>query len=107
MNENLRIHNIPEPVTNIEDGEKRVLKIAVALKISLSSSEIQRAHRLSKKKMNMKPRPIIVRFQFHKKRYEFLYRIANLKHLEEFNNAFISDDLIPNRAKLLRYLKEE
>ena len=105
--ENLRIHNIPEPLTNIEDGEEKVLKLAEALKINLSSIEIQRAHRLGKKKTNMKPRPIIVRFQSYKKRSEFLYRKSNLKNHEEFHSAFISEDLTPTRAKLLRYLKEE
>ena len=105
--EKLKIHNIPEPLTNIEDGEEKVLKLAEALKINLSSIEIQRAHRLGKKKMNMKPRPIIVRFQSYKKRSEFLYRKSNLKNHEEFHNAFISEDLTPTRAKLLRYLKEE
>ena len=66
--ENLRIHNIPEPLTNIEDGEEKVLKLAEALKINLSSIEIQRVHRLGKQKMNMKPCPIIVRFQSYKKK---------------------------------------
>ena len=68
----LRIHNILEPVSNIEGEEKNVLKIAEALKINLSNIEIQRAHRLGKKKMNnMKPYSIIVRFQSFKKKTNF------------------------------------
>ena len=105
--ENIQIHNIPETLSNKDDGEEKVLKIANELNIDLTNADIQRAHRLGTKKRNGKPRPIIIRFQSFKKRNEFLFRKSGLKSNNEFKYVFIAEDLTPIRAKLLRYLKNE
>ena len=65
--ENLRIHYVPENKENIDDGEEVILKVAKCLDVNLQSSDIQRAHRLGKKRLNSeKPRSIILRFVSYK-----------------------------------------
>ena len=108
--ENLRLHNIPETGANRDDGENEILKVANALNIELTNFDIQRAHRLGRKRINAspdKPRPIIVRFQSYKKRNQFLQAKGNLKKTEQYKNVFISEDLTPLRAKLLHFIKHE
>lgn len=108
--ENLRLHNIPESEVNKDDGESQVIEIAKALNVKLNSSDIQRAHRLGRKKSGInpgKPRPIIVRFHAYKKRNELLHAKINLKKTEKYKNVFIYEHLTPLRSKLLRYCKQE
>ena len=106
--ENLRIHGISESKNNQDDGEEIVLKIAKSLNVDLQPCEIQRAHRLGKKTINniSKPRPIIVRFTFHKKRNKILFAKSHLKKIQEFSQVFISEDLTSLRSKLLQYIKK-
>ena len=105
--ENLRIHNVPENKETIDDREK-ILKVAKCLNVNLQSSDIQRAHRLGKKRLNSeKPRFIIVRFVSYKKRNEILFAKSKLKNSQEFSNAFISEDLTPLKSKLQQYVKKE
>jgi len=100
--ENLRLHNIPESEGNRDDGETKLIEVANALNISLNASDIQRVHRLGKKRTNAtKSRSIIVRFQSYKKRNEFLRAKKNLKKTENFKTVFIAEDLTPLRAKLI------
>ena len=106
--ENLRIYNIPESDSNRDDGESQMINVAKALNVRLDQNDIQRAHRLGKKKRNAnKPRPIIIRFQSHKKRNEILRAKSALKANDAFKETFISEDLTPLRAKLLHYVKQE
>jgi len=48
--ENVRIFGIPEDYTVEGDGKKQLLKLAGELNISLQEKDIQRVHRLGKKK---------------------------------------------------------
>ena len=106
--ENLRLHNILEVPGNKDDGETEIIKVAKELNVKLESKDIQRAHRLGKKKPSAeKPRPIIVRFTSYKKRNEIIHAKRNLKKSEAYKNSFISEDLTPLRAKLLNYCKNE
>ena len=106
--ENLRIHNIPENKETIDDGEEIILKVAKCLNVNLQSSDIQRAHRLGEKRFNLeKSRSIIVRFVSYKKRNKILFAKSKLKNSQEFSKAFISEDLIPLRSKLMQYVKKE
>ena len=68
----------------------------------MNKADIQRAHRLGKRRRNGKSRPVIVRFQSFKKRNEFRRGRSNLKNTDK---SFIAGDLTPIRAKLLRYMK--
>ena len=107
--ENSRIHGIQESLNNKDNGEDIVLNIAKILGIELNGNDIQRAHRLGKKKKSLtaKPRPVIARFVFYKKKSEFLYAKKKLKEDAIYKSAFITEGLTPLRAKLLRYVKEE
>ena len=69
-------------------GETSLLKIATAPQIDLEPKDIQRVHRLGKRKYlpTAKPRPIIARFISYKKRNQFLYSKSKLKETDEFNN---------------------
>ena len=109
--ENIRVHAVPEQLDNHDDGEKIAFEMAQALHINLKDCDIQRAHRLGakKKSLNAKPRPIIVRFTSYKKRNEVLFAKKELKDMNSgsLKSAYITEDLTPLRAKLLRYIKEE
>jgi len=78
--ENIRIHGVLESKKNKDDGEAVLLDIATALDIEIYGEDIQRAHRLGKKKKNFtaKPRPTISRFVSYKKRNEFLFAKSKL-----------------------------
>ena len=103
--ENLRIYGIPESNENIDDdGEQIVHDIAKLLNVDLDNWDIQRAHRLGRKRSN-KPRPIIVRFLSFKKRNEILNSKSKLKNNQVYPSAFITEDLTPLRSKLLYYVK--
>ena len=71
--------------------------------------DIQPAHRLGKKTNNIerKPRPVIAQFVSFKKKNEILFAKSKLKNSAEFQNVFISEDLIPLQFKLLQYVKKE
>ena len=107
--ENIRIYGVPEDNSNKDDGEKKLFEIANALNINLNENDLQRVHRIGKKKNSSgtKPRSIIARFSSYKKRNEFLYSKSKLKQSEEYQNAFIAEDLTSLRSKLLRYVKNE
>ena len=70
--ENIRIYGIPESNShnNRDDDETSLLKIATAVQIDLEPKDIQRVHRLGKRKYSTsaKPRPIIARFVSYKKK---------------------------------------
>ena len=92
--ENLRLHNVPDSLTNGDNAEAEAIKIANAINISLNKAGNQRAHCLDKR--NGKSCPIIVRFQSYKKRNDFLQDRLNLKNTDEFKQVFITKDLDPN-----------
>ena len=74
--ENIRIHGVAEKLnSNKDDGEEVVANIAAELGIDINECDIQRAHRLGKKKNSPggKPRQIIARFISYKKRNELLH----------------------------------
>ena len=85
------------------------MKIASALQIDLETKDIQRVHRLGKRKYSptANPRPIIARFISYKKRNQFLYSKSKPKETGEFNNAYIAEDLTTLRSKLFNYMKNE
>ena len=103
--ENLRIYNVSETNSNIDD-EEMALHIAKEMNISLTDMEVQRAHRLSQKR-NGKSRPIIVKFMCYKKRSQFISSKKKLKDSARFSNVYVAEDLASLRAKLLRYVKNE
>ena len=104
---NIQIHNASEMRSNKDDEEEKVLMSAKELNISVNYADIQRAYRLGKKKINGKPRPIIIRFQPFKKCSKFLLRKSDLKSSNEFKNIFVAEYLTPIPTKLLRCLKNE
>ena len=102
---NLRIYNVPESNSNIDDGEEMALPIAKEMNVNLTDMEIELAHRLGRKR-NGKPRPIIVKFMCYKKRSHFISSKKKLKDSARFSNVFVAEDLTSLRAKLLRYVKD-
>ena len=96
-------------IINRDDGETSLLKIVTALQIDLEPKDIQRVHRLGKRKYSTsaKPRPSIAHFISYKKRNQFLYSKSKLKENGEFNNAYITEDLTALRSKLFNYIKKK
>ena len=104
--ENLRIFNVPESNSNIDDEEEMALHTAKEMNVNLTDMEIQRAHRLGPKR-NGKPRPIIVKFMCYKKRSQFISSKKKLNDSAKFSNVYVAEDLTSLRAKLLRYVEDE
>ena len=108
--ENLRILGIAEaPASSRDDGEEQVMKLATELGINLQARDLQRPHRLGKKKVSgaAKPRPIIVHFMSYKKRQEIMFAKAKLRDMEGYAGVFIAEDLTQLRAKLLKYVRND
>ena len=57
-----------------------------------------------KKDPKAKPQPVIVRFALVRKRMEFMYK--KLKPHLNFSGVYLSEDLTPLRAKMLKYVKK-
>ena len=101
--ESFRPHNIPE----IKDNDKpleEVVKIARKLGIDFSKDDVQRCHRVGKKRDT--PRQIIVKMRWFKKRMDFITNkkklrpdLSDLSINEKKNllskSAFITEDLSP------------
>ena len=129
--ENGRVIEVPEePIqydkdNNIVDNEdctEKVIKAAELIGVTLDRKDIQRCHRVGKRRVPQmvrgklsisKPRQIIVRFKDYAQRQEFITKKRNLqanakeKNCEQFANAFIAEDLTPLRSKLLWYCKKQ
>ena len=93
----------------LDDSKTEIDKVKVEnsrlKKIVLKHSDIQRAHRLGRKRINLnsRPRPIIIRFVSFKKRNEFFFAKSKLRNLKQYKNAFISKDLTILKSRLLNY----
>ena len=90
--ENIRIHGVPEPQGKRDDGEV-VVELAEKLGINIENYDIQKAHRLGKKRSpRAKPRPIIARFLKYKHRNDILFLKSKLKdcNSDKLKNAFIT-----------------
>ena len=67
------MQTVPKPQGKRDDGEEAV-ESADKLGITIESYDIQRAHRLGKKRSpRAKPRPIIARFMKYKHRNDILF----------------------------------
>ena len=119
--ESLKIRNFPEAADpKTEDVFNAVKKVATDLGIDVTENDIQRCHRVGKKKTfngNSRIRPIIVKFKSYKKRMEFMDNkkklFPNVKKLsiEErkkkiSKSVFITEDLSPFRAKMFRHIRD-
>ena len=108
--ENIRIHGVAEKINSSkDDGEEVVANIAAELGIAVNECDIQRGHRLVKKKKSpgSKQRQIIVRFISYQKRNELLHAKKSLKGSKNYSTTFLTEDLTPLRLKLLNYVKYE
>ena len=106
--ETIRVYGVQETKSTKDDGETVILNVAKTLGVNLRPADIQRAHRLGKKKKNVKkPRPIIVRFVSYKKRNELFYKKSELKKSKDYKNAFVVEEITPLRQKLLNHVKNE
>ena len=75
-------------------------------------SDIQRVHRLGKKKKSTdgttpKPRKIICRFKSYKLRQKIILSKRHLKSHSTYKDSFITENLTPFRSKLLWYVKKK
>ena len=95
-----------ESNSNIDDREEIAFHIAKEMNVNLTDMEIQRAHRLGRRR-NGKPIPIIVKFMCYKKRSQFISSKKKLKDSARFSNVYAAEDLTSLRAKLLKYVKDE
>ena len=80
---------------------------------TVDASDIQRCHRVGKKKESQdpntppKPRKIICRFKSYKLRQKIILSKKHLKSSPNYSNCFITENLTPFRAKLLWYVKNK
>ena len=78
----------------------------------VSPSDIQRVHRIGKKKESSdgttpKPRKIICRFKSYRLRQKIILSKRHLKSHPTFKDSFITENLTPFRSKLLWYVKKK
>jgi len=74
-----------------------VLDVVKVLDIDLKISDIQRVHRLGKKKRNSrKPRPIIARLVSYRKRNKFLFKKSKLRNNEQSSTKLSTKLRNPN-----------
>ena len=78
----------------------------------VEASDIQRVHRIGKKKISTdgttpKPRKIICRFKSYKLRQKIILAKRHLKSHPTYKDSFITENLTPFRAKLLWYVKNK
>jgi len=101
IRENVRIFGIPEDYTVEDDGKKQLLKLAGKLDITLQEKDIQRVHRLGKKKKSKgaKPRGIIAHFVSYAKKQEFIEKRKKLKGTK----IAVCEDLTSTRYTLYTY----
>ena len=107
--ENIKILGVAERTDERDDGEEVLTKVVKALNVELNPElDIQRVHRLGKKKKGpkAKPRPVFVRFASYRKRMKSMYKKSKLKVHPNFNGVYLTEDLTSSRAKLLKYVKE-
>ena len=97
---------MPESNSNIDGGEEMTLHIAKEMNVNLTDMEVQRAHRLDRKR-NGKPRPIIIKVMCYKKLSQFISSKKKPKDSARFSNVYVAQDLTSLRTKLLRYVKNE
>ena len=87
-----------------------VVDLAEKLGINIESYDIQRAHRLGRKRSPLaKPRPIIAKFVKYKHGNDTSFSKSKLKNCinGKFYNEFIAEDLTLLRSKLLNYVKND
>ena len=80
--------------------------------IVVEPSDIQRVHRIGRKKestdgITPKPRKIICRFKSYKLRQKIILSKRHLKTHPTYKDSFITENLTPFRAKLLWYVKNK
>ena len=131
--ESLRVIDVPEEplaynekgkIVDNEDCAQIIIDAADTLGVKVEKQDIQRAHRMGKKKGPVKdpttgvmkprkPRQIIVRFKDYNKRLSIVKKKKNLqnvakeKNIDKLKNAFIVEDLTQLRSKLLWYAKNQ
>ena len=93
--ENICVYGVQKAKYSKDDGETVILNVAKTLGVNLQPADIQRSHRLGKKKNAEKPRPIIVRFVSYKKRNELFYKKSELKKSADYKNVFVVEDITP------------
>ena len=76
--ESFRIHKYPEPLDpDVDNSLSAVFAVAKKLNINISKGDIQRCHRVGKRRKN--PRSIIVKLKCWSKRMEFIKGKATLR----------------------------
>ena len=109
-------------VIDNEDCDALAIKAAGLLGVTLDPKEIQRCHRIGKKRapkmvkgklVTPKPRQVIVKLKDYKTRMNIIIKKRNLqdkakeKDVMKLSGAFLAEDLTPLRSKLLWYCKKQ
>ena len=107
-------------IKDTEDCVQLAIDAAAALDIKIEKKDIQRAHRVGKRKKPStnkdtgrvvipKPRPVIVKFKDYQTRMSIIKKKRDfqeaVKNNNKFKDAFIVEDLTPLRNRLLWYAK--
>lgn len=91
----LRIFGVPE--ANEEDTDKLAIDIAAKIGVEVTLQDIDRSHRIGRK-VDDRPRPVIVKFVSYRKRREVFSNKRQLKG----SGITIREDLTKERFKLLQ-----
>ena len=103
--ENVRIHGVPEPRTAGGETEDTVIKLAADIGVNINREDISVSHRLPGRQG--KPKPMIVKFVRRDTKTNLMKNKQKLKNVAARKGVYISDDLTPLRAKLVREMKND
>ena len=100
----LIIHGLPEADNDRENTDELACNfIQDNLKITVTTSDIDRSHRLNTRRKSSKPRPIIVKFLSYNKRNEIFRAKRRLKGIK---GIAVTESLTTTRLQLLKQVKD-
>ncbi|CAN7990001.1 unnamed protein product [Ixodes pacificus] len=91
---NLIFKGLPEEDKELWNRSEQIVNNFIQTHLEIEAGEIERAHRLGRKRGDY-PRPIIVYFRSFKKKQEILENASKLKQLENWH-VWINEDFSPN-----------
>lgn len=94
----LRLSGVPESLG--EDPDQLVMDVSDAVGAGLSIQEIDRCHRIGRRRPDGKPRQIIVKFATYRSRQK-LYSNRTRLRTSDHKGVFVNEDLTRNRSELL------
>ena len=101
--ENVRINGVSESAFDSEDVEEQVMGVLGSANIHLNKEEIRKCYRIGRKRVDVQtPRTILVKLTSENTKEKIIKEKRKLRD----QKTFVSEDLTPGRALLLKRVRE-